>query len=237
MNQAITLEVRFFLVSILAGVILLVLYDILRILRIILKPGAIQIGIQDVLFWIAAGVFIFRMMYQMNDGIVRGFSVVGIFLGMLVYKYSISDWLVHSVSKGILTLFGWIRKVIKVLMTPFRFLLKQLRRFGHFLGKKIGWISQKIVGRIKKVQIVICTQLQKWEKSITMKQTVRKEKRRELKAQKQRKKQAEKAQSEAIEARQESGQDATEARIKREAMAVSTRQATVRSRVIYTQRK
>jgi spore cortex biosynthesis protein YabQ len=87
MNSAITTQLEFFLVSTLWGAIILFVYDGFRILRRVVKQNEIIIALEDLVFWVFAGVFIFAMMYHLNDGIIRGYSVMGMTIGMLLYNF------------------------------------------------------------------------------------------------------------------------------------------------------
>ena len=86
MNEAIAIEMRFFVISILWGCLILVIYDLLRIFRNIIRHNKIAIGIEDILYWILCGVLIFKMMYKHYNGIIRAFSILGMFIGMLICK-------------------------------------------------------------------------------------------------------------------------------------------------------
>ncbi|MDF2485786.1 MAG: hypothetical protein K0R46_1954 [Herbinix sp.] len=128
MNKAITVELQFFLISILWGAILLVVYDILRIVRRLIKHGVVMIAIEDLIFWLAAGFFIFSMIYRENNGIIRGFSMIGMLLGLVLYHFSISEGVVKIVTK-----------LIQTLLSPIKAALRQLAHFIKFLlsiGKK-----------------------------------------------------------------------------------------------------
>ena len=93
-------------------------------------------AIEDILYWIVSAVLIFRMMYVRNNGIIRGFSLIGILLGMILYKYSISEFLVEKVSKEIHIIIGWIRKLIHILTQPARYFIRKIKAFGRFIKKK-----------------------------------------------------------------------------------------------------
>lgn len=149
MNQAINLEVRFFLTSVIWGVILLCMYDMLRIFRRVLHKSEILVAIEDVVFWAISSVLIFRMMYRMNNGVIRGFSIVGMLLGMVIYKYTLSEPFVTWVSIALIAVIRFAKKVIQVFLTPLRFFEKQCKRFGKFLLKKGKRAKEGIVFRLK----------------------------------------------------------------------------------------
>lgn len=150
MSDAIGMEVQFFLISILWGIILLVVYDVLRIFRRVVKHAWFFVAVEDVLFWIVSAFLIFRMMYQQNNGIIRGFSILGMTLGMIVYNQSLSDYMVKWISEFFLLIGKGIRKVTGILFKPIRFLLRRVKWIGLFLGKKITKNGKKSIRGLKK---------------------------------------------------------------------------------------
>lgn len=142
MNEIINMEVRFFLMSVLWGAILLIIYDCLRILRKVIAHNVVWISVEDIIYWAISAVLIFRMMYQMNDGVIRGFSILGILLGMIIYKYSISDYVVRGISFVLNKIKQFVEKVIRILLKPLKFLLGKLKKLivaiGKFVKKKLG---------------------------------------------------------------------------------------------------
>jgi spore cortex biosynthesis protein YabQ len=141
MNPAITIELQFFLLSILWGGLLLLAYDVLRIFRRLIKHGIILVAIEDLIFWLLASLFIFTMIFQKNNGIIRGFSIIGMLLGIILYHFSISEWLVNSITK-----------LIQTLLSPIKAAIKQIIRFFRFLwtlGKKE---INNLLYRLKKIK-------------------------------------------------------------------------------------
>ncbi len=139
MNHAIATELQFFLISILWGVIILFVYDFLRIFHRIIKHNTIILAIEDIIFWVVASVFIFAMIYNSNNGIIRGFSVIGVSLGMVFYHYTISNFIVNSITK-----------LIKLLLTPFTMAIKMVKRFYCRVRSRIRKIRNFIFKRLKK---------------------------------------------------------------------------------------
>ena len=72
-------------VSILIGGALFLLYDIFRIFRRVVPHGNFWIGVEDFFYWLCCTAVVFVMLYRENDGMVRGFSIGGIMIGMLLW--------------------------------------------------------------------------------------------------------------------------------------------------------
>lgn len=160
MNKAITIELQFFLISILSGAIVLSVYDVLRILRRVIKHNSIFIAIEDLIFWVVSSVFIFAMMYRQNNGIIRGFSVMGMAIGMILYHYILSELFVNLVTK-----------LMNALLSPIRFVMRQVKRLLHY-----------ITFRGKKLINFLQLRLKKLSKLVTMKLGVKRNKRDEKRA-------------------------------------------------------
>lgn len=155
MSDTIGLEVQFFLVSILSGVILLIVYDIIRISRRIIKHFKVLVAIEDILFWVASSIFIFIMMYKQNNGDIRGFSIMGMLIGMLVYNHILSKLVVNAFTTIINKIIWVIKKIISIIFFPFKkilgFIFKYTRRFLLFLRKKLRKLLIKLLKILKRL--------------------------------------------------------------------------------------
>lgn len=158
--EGINLELRLFLSSIVWGIILIVFYDCLRIFRRVLKHNKFWSAFEDVIYWTVSGFLIFRLMYQMNDGAIRGFAIVGVIIGMVLYHYSISNFIVKNTSLGIEKCILGIKKFIKFISKPVRWLCRRFRWFFEFLKKifrrplRFGRKSLKKVWKTVKIAVV-----------------------------------------------------------------------------------
>lgn len=85
-----------FLMAVGTGAGMLLVYDMLRIFRRIVKHRTPGIAVEDMIFWIACAFWLFRLMYQENDGSIRGFIILGAFLGMLLYNLGCSSLIVKG---------------------------------------------------------------------------------------------------------------------------------------------
>ncbi|NLP34662.1 MAG: hypothetical protein GX359_05625 [Clostridiales bacterium] len=154
MNQAITIELQFFLISILWGAIILLGYDALRILRRLIKHKGFFLAVEDLIFWVVTSVFVFAMIYRENNGVIRGFSIMGMAIGMVLYHYILSDFIVNLITKIIVTL-----------LTPFRFVLSKIKQLLKFLIVRAKKINRFLIIRLKKTsksfKIAINTKRQK----------------------------------------------------------------------------
>ena len=152
MNDAIMVELRFFGASIFWGMLLLVIYDFLRILRRVVNHNGFFIVIEDILYWITCSLLIFHMMYQQNNGIIRGFSILAMVLGMLLYHAGLSDLVVAVISEILNKILYYIGKLISLLFSPIKFIFSRLRKLLVWLFSKIKKVNHFFVKTLKNVQ-------------------------------------------------------------------------------------
>jgi len=151
-NNAISQELFFFLKSILTGCFIIFIYDLIRIFRRVVKHGIISIALEDFIYWISMAAIIFVMMYKENDGAIRGFAMAGIFLGMLVYSSSLSKFVVKYSAAIINTFLKVIKKILHVIFTPIRFVIKKTSAKKQKVKKNL---SKRLKKSLKEVRITL----------------------------------------------------------------------------------
>lgn len=121
-----------FLFSFVLGAILGVFYDALIIKRHFFGGGKIILLIDDLLYTHLSGIIIVLTILKTNSGIIRWFELVSCIGGFLVYKITISKfilkfffWLSRIIKKGALMLFEFL----KFIMRPFLFAKNKIFAF------------------------------------------------------------------------------------------------------------
>lgn len=128
MSDSILQEVEFLGSSFLTGVLILVLYDIIRIFRRVIIHSVGAVGAEDFIYWLLVTFFIFSMLFRENNGALRWFSVVGIFLGMVLYNVTISLFFVKYVSLIFIKIRKVIEKILQIILKPIKKRKKGLKR-------------------------------------------------------------------------------------------------------------
>ena len=77
---------QLFLLAAALGAGLLLCYDFLRIFRRLIRHKTWGIAAEDLLFWLCCALVMFGFMYRMNEGVIRGFLVLGTAVGMVLYS-------------------------------------------------------------------------------------------------------------------------------------------------------
>ena len=108
MSGGILLGLELFARSFLCGMFLALAYDLLRLLRRLIRHGSLALAVEDLLYWLACAVLVFRMLYEENSGAIRGFAIAAVILGMLlclqleIFLKKIRKKLHNSVKRGIM---------------------------------------------------------------------------------------------------------------------------------------
>ena len=76
-------EIAVFLQALLAGNLIYLVYTAIRIFRRIVKHNLFWVSVEDMVFWVTTGFYLFLEMYQTSNGSIRWYFVLGIFAGGL----------------------------------------------------------------------------------------------------------------------------------------------------------
>ena len=137
-SETIGQEALLFGIAILVGAGLFLLYDILRIFRRIASHGNIWISVEDFVYWLICTGVVFVMLYWENDGMVRGFALIGLVFGMLIYYLLLSRYVISVNVRILKTVLGYIHKVLRFFFGPMIKVGKKVLRFFIKRLKKVA---------------------------------------------------------------------------------------------------
>ena len=144
MSPIITNQSVLFLTSVEIGVLMGILFDLIRIFRKLLKHPNFLVQMEDMLYWIICGFIGFYMLYVCNYAEIRPFIFIGILLGAIFYFMTfsvifmkIATIVIHYIKELIRKLGEAIKKYI---LKPIKFVLKKL---VILFKKPILYISKK----------------------------------------------------------------------------------------------
>lgn len=120
-------QANLFLIFVINGAIIGLVFDIFRILRKSFKTSDIITIIQDILFWIITGLIILYSIFVFNNGEIRFFMFIGIFLGVGLYMLLLSRYIIKA-SVAIIT---FIKRIIafifKIIIFPIQNIYKIIK--------------------------------------------------------------------------------------------------------------
>jgi len=110
-------QVRFVLVTLCLGMLLMCGYDIWRLLRWVIPHHKVVIWVEDLLYWTMISIPAYAVFFLYNDGAVRWYGAFAVFLGGILYEKGISSPLrrfgrlyLEKPKKKIFQFFGKIRR-------------------------------------------------------------------------------------------------------------------------------
>ena len=135
-----------FIIFILNGIFIGILFDIFRILRRTIKTSDFFTYIEDLIFLTVSAATIIYSMFRWNSGEIRGYIFLGIILGLLIYtlnfskiiiKFSVS--IINKIKEICINIFLVIFKLVKkIFIKPVTFIIINLKKiFKKTKGLKI----------------------------------------------------------------------------------------------------
>lgn len=136
-----------FLGACLLGAALGVIYDLFRISRIAVKTCNVIIFIEDIIFFAIVTISSFIFIVIKNDGVLRGFLIIGELLGALVYFVTLSVIIMNAAKLIIKVIKSVLKFLYKILIQPFiklyQWLYAKLKPMGKRLYNKIKAANAK----------------------------------------------------------------------------------------------
>lgn len=141
-----------FIVFILNGFLIGILFDIFRILRKSFKTSDFVTSIEDIIFWILSAFIVLYSVFKFNNGRLRAFIFVGIAFGVLIYILAFSKifikinlYIINFVKKIfhylVIVPALFIFKILKIIFKPTSFIIINMRKsLSNFKSK-----SKKLV--------------------------------------------------------------------------------------------
>jgi len=118
-------QVYAFGIFILNGFLIGLLFDIFRILRKTFKTPNFITYIEDIIFWILSGLMLLYSIFKFNNGELRIFIFIGVFLGTLLYMLVFSKILINTS----VFIINTIKKILNALIViPIKFIIKILNK-------------------------------------------------------------------------------------------------------------
>ena len=150
----VTPQTLLFLESILLGMVLALIFDVFRILRIGAELPSAVILVQDIVFFIICAVVTYFFMLKTTYGQVRGFILIGEVIGFTVYYFTIGR-LVISASKVIIAVIKRILTVLfSIFLYPFVWIFKAVSKK---LGVNLSKSAKKLANFKKNVIFILKT--------------------------------------------------------------------------------
>lgn len=90
MSEIIIGQVRFLLMTSLLGMALMAAYDVCRFLRWLIPHHNVVVMLGDIFFWMLMSLPAYGLFFVFNNGEIRWYGALAVFLGGLLYEKGIS---------------------------------------------------------------------------------------------------------------------------------------------------
>ena len=152
MDNTIINQAYLFLIFILNGIFIGIMFDIFRILRKSFKTPNFITYVEDVIFWILVATSVLYTLFVFNNGEIRGYIFIGLIIGVILYILIFSKPIV-KISVHIITFFKKILyKILKVTLYPIKCIINILKKILGLQAKNVSKCLKSIKNNCKKCQ-------------------------------------------------------------------------------------
>lgn len=126
-------QLKSFALFILNGILISIIFDFFRALRIAFKTSDIITYIEDIIFWIISGILSIFFIFIFSQGEIRNYTIMGIIIGIILYILLLSHFILIFLSR-ILT---YMKNITLFIFKPFIYILKKLYLLSKRFCKSI----------------------------------------------------------------------------------------------------
>ena len=139
-----------FLSTVYAGFFIGLIYDFCRMFRRIFRTGRFITGLLDLLFWLVMGILSFLVIFHVNYGEVRIYTVIGFAVGWGLYALVLSPYVMKILDFVYKMAVRIAAAVLSVLVWPFKMLAKILRIplgfIASLFNRLVLWVNRLFQG-------------------------------------------------------------------------------------------
>lgn len=165
-------ETRLFLLSIVVGVGLSLLYDLLRVLRLQTRHRPIVVSLEDLFYFLVCAAVTFGFALKDNSGQIRGYILIGELLGWGCWHLTAGELAVKAASAVFTLVRRALSAVMRVVLFPLYCVWKLARGLLRLLSRPIKLFLKKVIQtqkyNLKRKQMMLynlSSQFQKkWQK-------------------------------------------------------------------------
>lgn len=138
MEVHLSTQATVFLISVITGGIVSLIYDLFRIIRIAINHNTAVTVVEDILYSLMAFAVVISFFMAFNNGIFRLYLATGIVLGFILCHYTLGALIIIQ-ARLIIRL---IKLIFKIILTPFAFIYKIICKF---LKKLFIFLKESVI--------------------------------------------------------------------------------------------
>lgn len=132
------------------GFLLGAFYDIFRVMRLVMKPGAKAVFVQDMVFFLTSAIATFLFALAVMDGELRFYLFIGLIAGFCAYYFTIGRLVMRCAGAVVAAFLKVWHLFWTAVFYPFRLVGRLLRRPIAFFKKILLFIPKKFMSFLKK---------------------------------------------------------------------------------------
>ena len=137
MSTFVVNQTKIFIIFIICGGVIGFLFDFFRVLRKSFKTPDVVTYIEDIAFWLLTCVMLAYTIFRYNNGELRAYIFIGLFIGIIFYILLMSKFIIKISTIILVTVKKVIVKLFKCIIYPFK-------KFFLFLFNIINKLLPKI---------------------------------------------------------------------------------------------
>ena len=114
-----------FMIFILNGILIGIIFDVFRISRRSFKTSNFITSLEDILFWMLSALLLMYSIFKFNNGQFRLYIFIGIFLGIAIYMLFFSKFIIKISVKII----NAVKKILEYICNIIAYPLKKIYNF------------------------------------------------------------------------------------------------------------
>ena len=146
----ITNQAYIFMIFILIGIIIGVIFDFFRVLRKTIKTKDIITYIEDIIFCLLTGIILLYSIFNFNNGEIRIYMFIALILGIITYILTISKYFIKINVFILKKIIFVLKKILEIIKIHIRFLDKII----HKIFKPISFIIINLRRNLSKIYFI-----------------------------------------------------------------------------------
>lgn len=147
MSSQIGEETLLLLVSCYGGLVLILCYDFIRILRRVFKTSQFRVIVEDIIFWTTASIYIFHIFLKYNYGRPRYFAIIAVLGTMCLFEWFIGRHFIDRLSII-------LRKILKTVLKPLKKVIEVFKlKLNCYIKRIKVWKKKEKAHRQEKEQL------------------------------------------------------------------------------------
>ncbi len=139
--QSLEYQVYAFIVTMLIGVTIGILFDFYKVVKGAIRHGKIFGYLGNLVFWVVSTLMVFFLLLVSNWGELRLYVLIGVFTGVLAYLKLLSRYIIRILLSAIILIKNIINRLIRVIKFTWWLVTYPIVLFRNIIIVPIGYLG------------------------------------------------------------------------------------------------